>query len=340
MSEKKEKGDKKTRGDFFLIDTARAVAAAKRSMNEGLAYLVLASGTLKDNRTTRWSTTSVSQYAGIGVENAKAAINRLLEAGDVAQAKGSTSLKPIYRFAEISESKAFLPCSVVEWGGGSYISILKRIRQTGDQWLLALFIDLYGRQNLAKDRGLSRQLLELRYDRQKVGEYDEFDIWAFGGEYEFGGSEELSEVLDDDWSRIATLVDIGALEWTRYILESEDNEAEPVIPIRGVEGLCENLDRQELCAALLQGTSGEKKLKAALKDGFDVVLLAKRHQQNLALRGVARLTHRPKTGNSARFVAHDAELLKASEKDHSAVLKRYKERQEAAALKLAFEHAT
>lgn len=333
--EKDDTCDKKSRGNFFLIDVGRAVAAAKRSMNEGLAYLILASGTLADNRTTCWSTTAVAHYAGIGVEHAKAAIQRLLSAGDIALSVGSTTLKPKYKFEEISEKKAWLPCSLIDWGSGSYVSILKRIRATGDNVNLAFFIELYGEQNLAKNRGLSRDLIHSRFQRKKIGEFEEFDIWAFGGARATGLAHSLSPYLDDDSTRLVTLFDIGALEWARYIFESDDAEAEPVLPVTEFEEQCANDERRALIVTLLQATSGQKKLKAAEKSGFWIFMMAKRHQKHLVLYEVARLTHRPKTGNSARFVAHDKELLEMSEKVHTGIRKRYEERLEKAAFEAA-----
>ena len=57
-------------------------------MNSAAAYLVLACGTGRDNRTTRWSAKALHEYSGITWERAKAAIDDLIHDGFMRHADG------------------------------------------------------------------------------------------------------------------------------------------------------------------------------------------------------------------------------------------------------------
>jgi hypothetical protein len=91
------------RGKFFIIDSRIWARATACGMNEAAAYLVLASGTGKDNKTTEWSTQSVMTYAGMGWNRAKDAMDGLIAAGIIRCATGYTASKPLYEMASFQE---------------------------------------------------------------------------------------------------------------------------------------------------------------------------------------------------------------------------------------------
>ena len=64
---------------FFAVDKRSWVAACDLGMQAAVAYLVLATGTGRDNRTS-WSTNAIERCTGIGRKRAKAAIGKLTEA--------------------------------------------------------------------------------------------------------------------------------------------------------------------------------------------------------------------------------------------------------------------
>lgn len=68
------------KGRFFVIDARIWAKVTARGMNEAVAYLVLAYGTGRDNRTTRWSSKALHKHAGIAWTRGQAAIESLIQA--------------------------------------------------------------------------------------------------------------------------------------------------------------------------------------------------------------------------------------------------------------------
>jgi hypothetical protein len=70
----------KTAG-FFSIDLGAFRCAAAGGLNSAVAYLIMARGTGRDNRTTQWSIHAIETRTGISRPNAKKAMQDLLERG-------------------------------------------------------------------------------------------------------------------------------------------------------------------------------------------------------------------------------------------------------------------
>jgi hypothetical protein len=79
------------RGDFFAVDRRCWGDACGQGLNAAVAYLVLARGTDRDNRTTAWSVHAIEKYTGLGRRNAQRAIDVLCNARLV-QREGHTGL--------------------------------------------------------------------------------------------------------------------------------------------------------------------------------------------------------------------------------------------------------
>lgn len=62
------------RGSFFALDRRIWAELCERGMNWPVAFLVLACGTGRDNRTTSWSAQALNKYAEIAWNRGKAAI--------------------------------------------------------------------------------------------------------------------------------------------------------------------------------------------------------------------------------------------------------------------------
>lgn len=118
-----------------------------------LTYLVLASGTGKDNVTSSWSSGSVYRYAGISPKLADKAIKWLSKSGYLTIVKQPEKNKsPIYKLTVDSEYEfdLFLPNGLVTGVAGEKTA-LKRLYDEGNIHLLYLFIRLYGFQDKELD---------------------------------------------------------------------------------------------------------------------------------------------------------------------------------------------
>jgi hypothetical protein len=64
-------------GDFFAVEAQAWARVCTLGLNAAVAYLVLAQGSQKDNRTTNWSAHAVESYTGISRPKAKKALELL-----------------------------------------------------------------------------------------------------------------------------------------------------------------------------------------------------------------------------------------------------------------------
>lgn|GEM_PF-2501500 len=96
-------------GKFFAIDRRTWGAVCDRGeMNPAVAYLVLAQGTGRSNRTTIWSVTSLKSSVGIDWERGKRAIQKLVDEGFIRHGEKHTPQRPRYELAtwpEVLERK-------------------------------------------------------------------------------------------------------------------------------------------------------------------------------------------------------------------------------------------
>jgi hypothetical protein len=65
------------RGGFFAVDRRTWAKVCSHSMNEAVAYLVIARGTGADNKTSCWSVDAIERYTGISRGRAKASVDHL-----------------------------------------------------------------------------------------------------------------------------------------------------------------------------------------------------------------------------------------------------------------------
>ena len=84
------------RGHFFAIDRRNWAKACDCGTNEAAAYLVLASGTGRDNRTTSWSCEAIRKYTGVTWSHGKQAIENLRGTGLIGRTDAHTKQKPKY----------------------------------------------------------------------------------------------------------------------------------------------------------------------------------------------------------------------------------------------------
>ncbi len=154
-------------GGFFAVDRRSWQKVYPLGMNEGVAYLVQARGTGRDNRTTPWSVESIERYTGISRHRAAAAVKNLLAGGFSRLLRGGTKPKyDLVPFSELPDSEArptlsapdpiWLPNELVTGAAGE-IPPLELVRQTQDPMTLRLLVEMYHAQNLREDGGVSRR---------------------------------------------------------------------------------------------------------------------------------------------------------------------------------------
>src|SRR5690349_14602391 len=66
---------------FFAVDRRTWARVCSLGMNPAVAYLVLARGTGRDNRTSTWSVHAIEAYTGISRGRAQAAVSSLEKSG-------------------------------------------------------------------------------------------------------------------------------------------------------------------------------------------------------------------------------------------------------------------
>lgn len=142
-------------GRFFLLDHEHwAVVAASGDLNMMCAFLVVASGTGRDQRSSKWSTGAAERYLGMRRATGRAAIDALFQLRVRGQpllqlAPGSMPHRPEYLIASqtVDRPPIFLPNQLITGFVGE-TSVLRRIREAGDPALLRLLIDLYNHLEL------------------------------------------------------------------------------------------------------------------------------------------------------------------------------------------------
>jgi len=89
-------GKKKKKSGFFAVDRRSWARVCGLGMNPAVAYLVIASGTLADNKTSEWSALAIEKYTGMARSRAKKAIDILLRYEVIKIKDYRSPTKPIY----------------------------------------------------------------------------------------------------------------------------------------------------------------------------------------------------------------------------------------------------
>lgn len=298
---------------FFAVGLAEWREACTRGLNPAAAFLVLACGTGRDNQTTAWSANAVQEYAGISWVRAKPAIEQLEQAGLLQRTEKSTSSKPRYRL-KISEEKIWLPKSIVMPVAGE-LSALGRIRQTQDVMTLRLFIELYYSQNLAADGGLSRSVYYLKYGKTAYCEHGQYVFVGFDSPIAWvSWSTEITkahyvQVTKAEekagknsaalfFKRIGTLRDLGLLEYSACLFESDDIDSEMLFPVNGPTS-------DERSVHEMAEATGERVLPDWRwgSNPHEYLIPLYRHQEKAELYGIFRLRYRPHTSLTSAWWA-------------------------------------
>ena len=300
-------------------------------MNPACALLVMASGTGKDNATTKWSAEAVSNHVGVRWSTAKEAINTLLDIGVVTLKPGKTA-RPSYKLSKDGDL-IWLPRSLIE-GAANEVPPITKVRQTQDVMMLRLLVELYFAQNLREDGGVRANVYCQTYDRRQAGQQAAYTVWDFT---KTGGSVSWTEItrphkravltqeeLDDGknsgvdfFARADRLVKLGLIDWVPYLFEGEDGEPIHALASNGL------LVEQELHRAATSAAG--RMLTEGQRDRAQGVLVpVAAHIDKVQLIGLIRLRYRPHTRLTAAWWG-----------DHHAVCHGFIDRYEALAVQVA-----
>jgi hypothetical protein len=372
-----------SKAGFFSVDRGAFRCAAVGGLNSAIAYLIMARGTGRDNRTTQWSVNAIEKYTGISRPNAAKAVKDLLERGVWIKTRDGNH--PIYEavpgneipggpftadekatIAAIRNGKAetcagalvargivqktevenpsrrsrtewayqldealiaaltepfavWLPNALVD-GAANEVAPIERIRQTRCLPALQLLIELYSVQFLPNYGGVPRDLLEVVFDRTKVGQQGPFVVWGFRSKHSLAAHALFVPFLtgqftnrDDGtrhdagmdavfWPAVHTLTDFGLVERVGMLLEGDDDEAEIIHPyaMRGGEPEERELANIAQEAAMAMLTDGQ--IARSDHQGYHLVPVQK-HIGNATMVEVYRLKYRPHTTATAAWYA-------------------------------------
>jgi hypothetical protein len=328
--EEKRVRQKTSAKHVFAIDRRVWHAACALGLNEAVCYLVIASGTGGDNRTSFWSSTAIETYTALNhSRSAKPAVLRLVNEGLLSVQKISErrprytlhppALVPIVHAAaaELGTVSAleepdliWLPNSIVH-GVGQESSPVKILRQAQSVGALKTFVDLYYFHDLPAFGGLEWQPprgILCKFNRTFIGERGAFNIWKFDTPAAMITSASPLHVdgFDQHWRIIKRL---GLIEFVTHLVESCAGEIIHPLPI-GATG--EPEERAITAAALRAGRLMVAPLSRDLKNGDAVIVPVSASYPQVELVGIGRLRYRPQTSRTAQWLAGSSQWEKTA----------------------------
>jgi hypothetical protein len=298
-----------TTSGYFAVGRSTFIQACSLGVNPACAFLVMASGTGKDNATTSWSAEAVGNHVGVRWSTAKEAIQLLL--ANKLMTKTGSATRPKYKLSKDGDL-IWLPRSLIE-GAASEVPPITKVRQTQDVMILRLLVELYSAQNLREDGGVRVDVYRQTYDRRQAGQQAAYTVWSFT---KTGGSISWNEITQphrrevltkkekedgknpgvDFFARADRLISLGLIDWVPYLFEGEKGE-----PIHALAGnglpIEQELHEAATSAAARMLSEGQRERI----QGVLVPVLA--HIDKVQLIGLMRLRYRPHTRLTAAWWA-------------------------------------
>lgn len=297
---------------FFAVCSDTWLRVCELGINPATAFLVLASGTGHDNKTTSWSVNAIETYTGISRPRAKAAIQSLIQSRHVQQVKHGT--RPQYHIHLSDDpSLIWLPNALVVGLGGE-VPPAELLRQSKNLDALRLLVSLYRSQSLLEDGGVEWRPnigLHRKYDRTDVGRNGQYTVWEFDpvntlisgynnqqvfdhfGELNPQGSGANAKVRwEDYWSAIQLLQDLGLLQFVSHLVDDHSVDGEIIHPLPVRRGTGEPLEQ----TVTYQAQQAARALCDPSKiDQVHWAAPVPTHFQKVQLVDIARLKYRPLT---------------------------------------------
>ena len=268
----------------------------------------MASGTGKDNSTTKWSAEAVGNHVGVRWTTAKEAINVLLNLGIVALKPGK-STRPNYKLSKVGDL-IWLPRSLIE-GVANEVPPITKVRQTQDVMMLRLLVELYSAQNLREDGGVRADVYRQNYDRRQAGQQAAYTVWDFTNKHKEVSWTEITrphrrEFLTDEeqedgknsgvdfFARADRLIALGLIDWVPYLFEGKEGEPIHALAVNGLP------IEQEL---YLAATDAASRMLTFGQTGHvqGIIVPVPAHIDNVQLVGLMRLHYRPHTRLTAAW---------------------------------------
>lgn len=312
---------------FFAVDKERFSMATQLGLNEAVSYLVIASGTQKDNTTSSWSINAIEKYTGISRKRAKIAVQNLID-NAVIKIINTSKTKPRYLVKEKrntkrleSETVVWLPNGIVQ-SVSDEVPPIELIRQTKDVMVLVMFFDFYDAQNLVDDCGIPRDILEDVYERVLVGEYAQYKLYGFNSKHKSINrcsltnrhidKNPLPETRDTQpfWDRLEMLQRMGLIEMVPHLYDSDDSLGEPVHPI---DYKIKSLGHYCTRAALEKIYDSEDDSRIDDNCNYHLLIPVPMNQPSAAVVGMYQLKYKAKTMLTGKWFAESSKAQKTVE---------------------------
>jgi hypothetical protein len=218
-----------------------------------------------------------------------------------------------------SPRAVWLPNALID-GAANEVPPVELLRQTRSLPALRLLIELYAVQYLPHHGGVPRELLQMKFDRAKIGQQGPFVVWGFKpenwsadhelarqfftGKLKLVGDRHREAAWDDFfWPAVHTLVELGLVERVGMLLDGNDAQAE-IIHSYAIHG-GEPAERELACSACYaaQGMVTEAQLNWSEKQGFEHLVPVRKHIGEASIVEIARLKYRPHTSATAAWYA-------------------------------------
>jgi hypothetical protein len=316
-----------TTGRFFQIDRRLWADACSLGIGPAVAFLVLARGTLSDNRTTSWSVHSIEKYTNISRPRARQHVEQLIE-GKIISGLVSSTTRPRYEIAgNLEPDWIWLPNSLVDGAKGE-ISPVELLRQAQNLDAVKLLPNLYYAQALDVDGGIEWRPgkgLRLNYSKEKLFEHGRHVVWGFredtakvgqGASFvidHFGRDKPTPERWKRFWDALEVLIDAGLLEYVPHLVDANSPEAEIIYPL---PCFCGEPEEQEVGKAALSAATAMlpdwliKKIAGSTEKEHSMIAPVERHRKSVELVGIARLRYRPHTSKTGAWIDQMAEWEK------------------------------
>lgn len=330
MTERQEKTKKSPGERIFAVDRRVWSAVCDLGMIEALTYLVIASGTGGDQRTSGWSATAVETYAGIHNSRGRPALRRLQVNGFLSTVEnGKLRRHTLHSAEEIPAVKAaavtvsrdtgfnvnlttpqwiWLPNSLVEGAAGE-ITPVRLLQDAQEPDALRLFIDLYYFHDLAANCGVewrSGSGIRRIHAREEVGQHGAYKVWAFTASDMQTFHTAPFYIEGEFWNIWDLLRDMGLVEFITHLVSSDTEMGEVLCPLPWRAAAGENAERAISIAADAAG-----KRMAPFYDNPNAMLVpVLKTKPNVQLIGIARMKYRPHTARTAEWLSQSDEWQK------------------------------
>lgn len=301
-----------SQGNFFAIGCDEFASACEMGMRPAVSLLVMARGTGKDNRTTKWSAQAVFQKTGIAWRRAQEAIETLV-AGDLVEVKRAGK-HPLYKLRKPEDDSKliWLPNELID-GAGNEVPPVTKLREKGNLELLEKYIQLYAKHDIDNDGGLPRSIAWRSYTRERICPIGPYMLYGFQKKETYaraaGLLSQFSGVKDEAgnqgaWIVLSPLLSLGLLELVSYVVESDDPDSELIYPVNNETN--EAIDTLQNWLEETDGNGFARQISF-----YDETCFVPKHIEEVAMVGIYRMTYRPKTGKTSRWWAMERERTEA-----------------------------